>query len=146
MLFSHNVQFPLSTVRHVDRRSMATVVEVFPALQALRSRHSGRIELVNNAAVEEILLPLGRLHFGKGIGAKASVSLWRTRGDLQQLVGEFSFQIKFRHRRDLPEKALTACQEFYLHLQQAASDWISLGRTKTGTVYGLHNGSVRSYE
>src|SRR6185295_11663326 len=28
MLYSHNVQFPLSAVRHVDRRSMATVLEV----------------------------------------------------------------------------------------------------------------------
>jgi hypothetical protein len=138
MLYSHNVQFPLSAVKQVDRRSMATVVEVLPALRQLQTGRTGRLELVNNAAVEEILLPVGRFDFGKHVRAKASVALWRTRGDLQQLVGEFSFQLRFRHRREIPEKVLGRCERFYLELQRAAADWIALGTTKTGTVYALH--------
>src|SRR5262249_1200306 len=72
LLYSHNVQFPLSTVRQVDRRSIATVLEVLPALRALETPGS-HIELVNNAAVEEILVDVGELDFGKGITPKASV-------------------------------------------------------------------------
>jgi hypothetical protein len=146
MLYSHNVQFPLSAVRQVDRRSMASVLEILPALQALNMRRTGRIELVNNAAVEEILVDLGHLDFGKGVDTKANVSLWRTRGDLQQLVGEFAFQIKFRRRQDLPDKALTRCEKFFSQLQQVAKDWIALGTTKTGTVYRLKGPVSKSSE
>src|SRR6185295_6088357 len=116
MLFSHNIQFPLSAVREVDRRSMATVLEVLPALQTLKTSKTGRIELVNNAAVDEILVDIGELDFGKGVRAKSNVSLWRTRGELQQLVGEFAFQIKFRRRQELHDKALTRCEMFFSHL------------------------------
>jgi hypothetical protein len=146
MLYSHNVQFPLSAVRQVDRRSMATVLDVLPALQALKMRRSRRIELVNNAAVEEILVDLGVLDFGKGVHTKANVSLWRTRGDLQQLVGEFAFQIKFRHRQELHHKALTRCEKFFGQLQRVARDWIALGTTKTGTVYRLKGRVPKSHE
>jgi hypothetical protein len=75
---------------------MATVLQALPVLQSLKPAANGCIELVNNAAVEEILMTLGQLDFGKAIRAKAGVSLWRTRGDYQQLVGEFSFQIRFK--------------------------------------------------
>lgn len=146
LLYSHNVQFPLSAVRQVDRRSMATVIDVLPALQLLRARRTGRIELVNNAAIEEILVDIGRLDFGKGVRAKPNVSLWRTRGDLQQLVGEFSFQIKFQRRAELHQKALARCEKFFVALQWAAQSWIAPGTTKTGAVYCLNGGAVKSHE
>jgi hypothetical protein len=146
MLYSHNTQFPLSGVRQVDRRSMATVLEVLPALRALETTASGRIELVNNAAIEEILMDIGRLDFGKGVQAKPNVSLWRTRGDLQQLVGEFAFQIKFQKRRQLHAKALTRCEQFFVQLQRIAKNWVALGTTKTGAVYRLQGGEPTSHE
>jgi hypothetical protein len=146
LLYSHNVQFPLSAVRQVDRRAMTTVLEVLPALHTLKTRRSGRIELVNNAAVEEILVDIGRLDFGKGVRAKPNVSLWRTRGDLQQLVGEFAFQIRFRRREEVHDKALTRCEKFFFQLQRAARDWIALGTTKTGTVYRLKGRALKSHE
>ena len=146
LLFSHNVQFGLSTVRQVDRRSMATVVEVLPALQALQRAGHERIDLVNNVAVDEILMDIGHVDFGKGIRPRASVSLWRTRGDLQQLVGEFGFQIRFARREDVPDKALRRCEKFFLRLQEVASDWMTLGTTKTGAVYALGGGAQRAHE
>jgi hypothetical protein len=146
MLYSHNVQFPLSAVRHVDRRSMTNVLDVLPALQTLKTPKNGRLELVNNAAVEEILVDLGRLHFGKGISATPNVSLWRTRGDLQQLVGEFAFQIKFKDRHDLPDKPMRRCEQFFLQLQHLVHDWTVPGTTKTGTVYHLHGRAPGSHE
>jgi hypothetical protein len=144
MLYSHNVQFPLSAVRQVDRRSMTTLLEVLPALQTLKTPEGARIELVNNAAVEEILVDVGDLDFGKGVTVTPSVCLWRTRGDLQQLVGEFSFQIKFRHRRELHERVLTRCEKFFYRLQSLVPDWIAIGATKTGTVYRLKGEALQS--
>ena len=146
MLYSHNIQFPLSGVRQVDRRSMATVLEVLPALRALQTPETGRIELVNNAAIEELLMDIGRLDFGKGVQAKPNVSLWRTRGDLQQLVGEFAFQIKFQRRHEIHAKALTRCEHFFLQLQRVAREWVALGTTKTGAVYRLQGGGLKSHE
>lgn len=146
MLYSHNVQFALSAVRQVDRLSMTTILEVLPALQTLQLRQRGRVTLVNNAAVEEILVDIGRLDFGKGVASKCNVSLWRTRGDLQQLVGEFAFQVKFQHRTELHDKALGRCQDFFIQLQRQAQDWIALGTTKTGTVYALKGIALKSHE
>lgn len=135
MLYSNNVQFPVSAIRQVNRRSMATVLEILPVLKTLNPPREGQIELVNNVAVEEILVDIGRLDFGKGVTSKCNVSLWRKRGDLEQLVGEFAFQIKFENRHELPDKVLWRCQDFFFALQQVARDWIALGTTKTGTVY-----------
>jgi len=146
MLFSHNVEFPLSAVRQVDRRSMATVLEVLPALRTLQTTRARQIALVNNAAVEEILVKIGRLHFGKQTGADASVALWRTRGDLQQLVGEFSFQIKLKRSAELPDKVARRCEHFFIALQRAASAWTSPGTTKTGVVYALNGRVPRTHE
>jgi hypothetical protein len=137
MLYSHNVQFPLSAVSQVDRRSMATVLEVLPVLNTLDTGGVGRIDLVSNAAVEELLLDIGDLKFGKGVSSTASVALWRTRGDLRQLVGEFSFQVKFEDRHELPDKAVRRAETFFYALQRLARDWAALGTTKTGTVYAL---------
>ena len=40
MLYSHNVQFPMSQVHEADRASMATLLRVFPPLQALQTSAS----------------------------------------------------------------------------------------------------------
>ena len=119
--------------------------EVLPALQALETRANGRIELVNNAAVED---PHGHRppRFRQGRQAKPNVSLWRTRGDLQQLVGEFAFQIKFQKRHQVHPKALTRCEQFFVHLQRLAKGWVALGTTKTGTVYRLQGGTPTSLD
>lgn len=145
MLYSNNVQFPVSAIRQVNRRSMATVLEILPVLNTLKPPKEGQIELVNNIAVEEILVDIGRLDFGKGVTSKCNVSLWRKRGDLEQLVGEFAYQIKFENRRELPDKAIGRCQDFFFELQQVAKDWIALGTTKTGTVYRI-SGNTKSHE
>ena len=67
--------------------------------------------------VEEVLLDLGVLDFGKGVTAKANAALWRSRGDHRPLVGEFSFQCKFRRRDELHDKAMRRCQKFFVTLQ-----------------------------
>ncbi len=146
LLFSHNAEFPLSAVHEKDRTSMGTVLHVFPALHALKTSPTEQIGLVNHTAVEEVLQDLGTLDFGKGVEAKANASVWRTRGDEKQLVGEFAFQCKFQRRNDLHDKAMKRCEEFFCSLQHIASDWVSLGTTKTGAVYRLRGNPPKSHE
>jgi hypothetical protein len=146
ILYSHNCQFGLSQLHEADRTSMATLVRVFPALASLKKSDDEKISLVNEGIVEEVLLPLGQLDFGKGSVAKCDVSLWRTRGEHQSLVGEFAFQAKFNRREEVSQKAKALVEQFYISLQLAVKDWISLGTTKTGMVYRLKGNMPQSHE
>ena len=146
LLYSHNVQFGVSQVHEGDRFSMATLARVFPALADLKRSDAEKIELVSQQIVEEVLLDIGELDFGKGVTAKANVALWRTRGEQLPLVGEFSFQSKFKRRDELHDKAKSRCEQFFVSLQHNVRDRISLGTTKTGVVYHLKGNQPQSHE
>ena len=120
LLFSHNVEFPLSHVHEGDRRRWTRSFACFPALQTLKLSPSEKVELVGDTIVEEVLQDIGILDFGDGISAKANVALWRARGDHRPLIGEFAFQIKFKRREELNEKAMKRAEAFFLALQYAA--------------------------
>ena len=146
LLYSHNCQFGLSQMREADRTSMATLAKVFPALAALKKSDGERISLVNEGIVEEVLLPLGQLDFGKGVVANCDIGLWRTRGEHKSLVGEFAFQVKFDRKEDVSEKPKKLCAQFYLALQKDVEDWLALGVTKTGMVYRLKGNDPQCHE
>jgi hypothetical protein len=143
MLYSHNVEFPLQ--REMQAVSLAALADFFPALGKL-GRSTKKISLVNHTIVEEVLQDLGVLDFGKGVTAKCNAALWRERGEHRLLVGEFSYECKFRRRNELHEKALDRCKRFFIALQDVARDWISVGTTKTGIVYHLKGNPPRSHE
>ncbi|MGO9603057.1 MAG: hypothetical protein ACLQAT_06585 [Candidatus Binataceae bacterium] len=143
LLFSHNVEFSLQ--RQMQSVSVAALAGYFPALAKL-SKSAKKITLVNHTIVEEVLQDLGVLDFGKGVIAKCNAALWRERGDHHLLVGEFSFECKFKRRSDLHEKALERVKRFFIGLQNKAADWISLGTTKTGIVYHLKGNPPQSHE
>lgn len=146
MLFSHNAEFGVSQEHEGDLTAMTTLSSVFPALQALKTSPTEKVELVNQTAVEEVLLDIGRLDFGKGVTAKANTAVWRTRGDQKQLVGEFAFQCKFQRRDELHAVAMKRCEQFFVSLQHVAQDWIALGTTKTGSVYRLKGNPPQAHE
>lgn len=145
ILYSHNCQFGVSQV-HEASRSMATMVRVFPALAALKKSDEEQVCLVNEGIVEEVLLPLGQLDFGKGIVAKCDIGLWRTRGEHKSLVGEFAFQVKFDRKEDVAEKQKKLVAQFYVTLQRDVENWLALGVTKTGMVYRLKGNEPQSHE
>ena len=142
VLYSHNCQFGVSQLNDEDRLTWSTLARVFPAVACLKKSDSERIRFVNEGIVEELLFPLGRLDFGKGYLAKSDVSLWRTRGDHQPIVGEYAFQVKFRSREDVPPKIEKLVKEFFVTLQREIEGWISLGTTKTGLVYRLKGHAI----
>ena len=145
-LYSHNCVFGLSQIHDADKTSMHTLSHVFPALAVLKTSDEEKISLVSEAIVEEVLLQLGQLRFGKGITADSSVALWRTRGEHQPLVGEFSYQAKFDRREPIHQKAKQLCEQFFVTLQLDVQDWILLGTTKTGMVYRLNGNPPQSHE
>lgn len=146
ILYSHNCQFGLSQMHEGNRTAMSTLARVFPSLSALKRSDEEKVELVSGAIVEEVLLPLGELDFGKAIVAKCDVSLWRTRGEHMPLVGEFAFQVKFERKEDVHRKARDLAEQFFVSLQQEVQGWISLGTTKTGMVYRLKGNAPQSHE
>jgi hypothetical protein len=146
ILYSHNCQFGLSQMHEGDRASMSTLVRVFPALASLERASDEKISLVNEGIVEEVLLPLGHLDFGKGILAKCDIGLWRTRGEHKSLVAEFAFQVKFDRREDVAAKQKKVAAQFYITLQRDVQDWLALGVTKTGMVYRLKGNEPQSHE
>jgi hypothetical protein len=146
ILYSHNCQFGLSQMHDADKTSMATLVKVFPALAIIKKSDDEKISLVNEGIVEEVLLPLGQLDFGKGVVAKCDIGLWRTRGEHKSLVGEFAFQVKFDRREDVAVKQKQLAAQFYITLQQDVQDWLALGVTKTGMVYRLRGNEPQSHE
>ena len=146
LLYSHNAQFPLSQAPEGDRTAMATLARVFPCLADLKTSDEERVSLVNQAIVEEVLQDLGTLDFGKGVTAESNIAIWRERGNHHMLCGEFAFQAKFKRRDELHEKAQQRVREFFIALQQAGRDWLSLGTTKTGLVYRLKGNPPQSHE
>jgi hypothetical protein len=146
ILYSHNCQFGVSQMHESDKTSMSTLVRVFPALSALKKSDDEKISLVNEGIVEEVLLPLGQLDFGRGMVAKCDIGLWRTRGEHKSLVGEFAFQLKFADKAAVAEKQKKLVAQFYITLQMAVKDWLALGVTKTGMVYRLRGNEPQSHE
>ena len=146
MLYSHNCEFPLGASHGADHRSLEAIARALPALSRLERRKGDAIALVNHTIVEEVLQDVGTLDFGKGLRAKASVALWRERGNHAPLVGEFSYQVKFKRRNELHEKAIRRCEQFFVSLQLAIPDWILPGATKTGIVYRSRGNPPQSHE
>ena len=53
-------------------------------------------------------------------------------------MGEFAFQVEIlTGATNVHEKARKRCERFFISLQNDVKDWISLGTTKTGSVYRL---------
>jgi hypothetical protein len=146
LLFSHNVEFGLSQAPEGDRTSMPALTHVFPCLASVLKSGADRVELVSQTIVEEVLQDLGTLDFGKGMAAKFNVSIWRERGMHRPLAGEFAFQVKFKKRDELHEKALDRAKSFFVALQQRGREWLSLGTTKTGIVYQLNGNAPHAHE
>jgi hypothetical protein len=147
LLYSHNCVVGLDQVRLENRSApLGPLTRMFPALGVLKKSNVEEVCLVNEAIVEEVLLDLGTLDFGKGITGKSNVALWRTRGEHKPLVGEFAFQCKFARKEDVQEKQRKRCREFFLELQDSAKKWIALGATKTGIVYRLSGNKPQSHE
>jgi hypothetical protein len=146
LLFSHNAQFPLSAVHDADRSSLKTIARVLPILQGLIGSDEGKVELVNQTLVEEVLLDLGTLDFGKGVTADANIALWRNLGNHNVMCGEFAYELKFNRKEDVAQKARDRAEQFFITLQLISQSWLDFGCTKTALVYRLNGNPPQNHE
>lgn len=146
LLYSHNCIFPVSSIHVPDRTNLQTIAKGLPALAGLIGTAEGRVELVNSTLVEEVLMDLGSLDFGKGMVTKSNISLWRSLGDHKVMCGEFAFQAKFERRENVHDVVKRRVEELYIKLQLIASGWLNLGTTKTGLVYRLKGNPPQAHE
>ena len=148
LLFSHNVQFPRAAIGmgHENVRDMDALVELLPVLARVRKEPKEEIRLVSNTIIEEVLQDIGELDFGGGVGCKANVAIWRTRGEHRPLIGEFAFQFHVKDRSLLTKEPLKRAEAFFITLQYAAEAYIALNATKTATVYRLLGNPPASHE
>jgi hypothetical protein len=135
LIFSHNAQFNVNAADEKHRVDAPNPAGFFPCLQVLSKPDDATITVVNQIIVEEVLLNLGTLDFGKGVTADSSVALWRERGTHKPLVAEISFECKFKGRDEVPKKTLKRITDFFVLLQKTGGDRILLGTTKTAVVY-----------
>lgn len=153
-LMSHNVEFPLSKAPEEQRMVMASLghmtladlSRMFPLLNNIPCEAADEVALVNQTIVEELLQDICILDFGHGASAMANLALWRNRGDHHAFVGEFAFQLHVRPNSHISPKALQVCEQFFVHLQFVAKDWLALNTTKTGAVYRLKGNPPQSHE
>jgi hypothetical protein len=100
-----------------------------------------------SAPIEEILVNMGEIDFGGKVTAKATLAIWRNRTTQAQLVGEYSYQVKFDGPDGLRGKPKDLSEAFFKDLQVEARDWIHLGSTKTALLYSLGGGALlRNHE
>jgi hypothetical protein len=146
MLYAHNCIFPVSSIHEGDRTNLQTIARIVPALSGLIGSAEGKVDLVNSTLVEEVLMDLGRIDFGKGFMAKANISLWRQLADHQVMCGEFAYQTKFEHKEDIEQKIRERVEELFIKLQMIASGWLYLGCTKTALVYRANGNPPQGHE
>jgi hypothetical protein len=147
MLYSHNVQFPRSHIGEVGEVvQFSTVAKVLPVLDRLKHSPEEKVVLVSKTIIEEVLQDIAFIDFGSGLKAVSNVGIWRTRGDHRPLIAEFAFQIRFDDRNQFTLDSKQRAERFFIALQHAASDWISLNVTKTGMVYRLLGNGPTGHE
>ena len=146
MLYAHNCIFPLSSVHVGDRQSLRVIAQIIPPVAGLIGSSEERVEIVNSTLVEEVLMDIGSLDFGKGLTAKANISLWRSLGDHNVMCGEFAYQTKFARREDIQDVQRQRVEELLIKLQMIAEGWLYLGTTKTGLVYRLKGNPPQAHE
>jgi hypothetical protein len=144
-LFSHNCVLAVDAAA-TEEEPIKNAAAIFPALRRVGISAKRDIDLVNHVAVEEVLADLGEVNFGHGLHAKANVAVWRNRGTLQPLVGEFAYQCKFDRFDELHKKARKRADEFFHMMQTVAADWVQVGATKTRIVYGMSGHGITNRE
>ena len=146
ILYSHNAIAPVSSIHDADRTSLKTIARILPPVAAVLKGDDERVSLVNQTLVEEVLMDLGTIDFGKGNLTKANISLWRSLGDHHVMCGEFAFQARFDDRDKVAQKIRDRVEQLFIKLQLIAQDWLMLGVTKTGLVYRLKGSPPQAHE
>ncbi len=138
-VFSHN-HVHMCDDAEPDHTRFSQLTAEFPALAALEVAADSPLVIVSGKTVEETGSDTGMLVFGRDYAAKSSIAIWRERATERGLIGEFSFQTRFRDREEIPEKYRERSHRFFTRLQVDLRDWLSVGSTKTALIYDTATG------
>ncbi len=143
-IYAHSCD--LDSPNTIITQSFETISQVFPVLLKTGAKPKTLLSIVS-APIEEILVNMGEIDFGGKVTAKATLAIWRNRTTQAQLVGEYSYQVKFDGPDGLRGKPKDLSEAFFKDLQVEARDWIHLGSTKTALLYSLGGGALlRNHE
>ncbi|HYA35435.1 MAG TPA: hypothetical protein VEF03_07440 [Candidatus Binataceae bacterium] len=143
-IFSHTCE--LDTPNTMLTQDFETIAEVFPALRKTGAREKAALAVVNNLAIDEILVDVGEFNFGDKFHARATLAIWRNRVTGDYLVGEYAYQVKFANLEEFREHPRKASEAFYVELQKEGADWIESGTTKTAIIYGSGKMPITNHE
>lgn len=143
-IFSHGCE--LDTPNTILTQRFQTICQVFPALLRIGAKPETELRPVNDIVVDETLANLGVLEFDAKTSAKASVAIWHDHHTKAELIGEFSFQLKFHRLEELRRKPRELSEELFRKIQHEAEESIQLGTTKTSLVYRLGKVPVNNHE
>ncbi len=143
-IYSHACE--LDTPNTILTQRFETICQVFPALMRVGAKAETRLSEVNGVVVDETLANLGILEFDSKTFAKSNIAIWRNHHTKADLVGEFSFQMKFERLEELRRKPRELSEEFFRTLQLRIEEWIQPGTTKTALVYSLGKIPVTNHE
>jgi hypothetical protein len=146
LLYSHNCIASLSSVHEADRRGLSTLRHVIPAVKQILPTEEERLAIVSSTLIEEVLMDLGTIDFGKDNVTKANISLWRSLGDHSVMCGEFAYQAKFDSADAISAKVKERVEDAFIQLQLVAKDWLLFGVTKTALVYRLKGNPPQAHE
>ena len=116
LLYAHNCIFPISSVHAPDRTNLKAIATGLPALAGLIGELEGSVELVNATLVEEVLMDIGKIDFGKGTVAKASIPLWRSLGD-HSVIARVCVPDEVRQHRQRSRPRQTTRRGAFIRLQ-----------------------------
>jgi len=120
--------------------TLGDVMDVFPSLINLDLNPD--IPLVNVAGVivDERMVQMGHLDFGKGLLGRMDMSVWiivPEAGDTV-LISEFSFDHDFFRDKNFDPDAMAQCRSFIDKLYEAKPDWVVPGALKAAFVFDNH--------
>lgn len=134
-IYSHGYEF--HTADAVVGLSFQGISRIFPALLQTGAKPTTSLSIVNGIAIEEVLVNFGEIDFGGEMRAKATLAIWHNRMTQEDLVGEYSYQIRFPEPAAFEGKPKDLSEAFFARLQTEAPAWLYTGTTKTAMVYQL---------
>lgn len=134
-LYSHNCVLQSAADIGIHRE-FAQLKTDFPALGVLTADDAAPVVLVNGVTIDELETDTGELDFGHEYRAESSIAVWRPNAQQAPLIGEFSFQVKFRDAASVDASARDKALHFYQKIQSDLGDWVAIGATKTSLIYG----------
>jgi hypothetical protein len=143
-IYSHSAE--LMTAENTLTRRFGDITQTFPVLLRTGAKLETAFGVVNDVAIEEVLVNMGEIAFGPKTAAKATLAIWRHRHTQEHLLGEYSYQVRYNDPAGMHPRPKALSEEFFSRLQTDAADWLHHGTTKTAMVYSLGRVPITHHE